>query len=216
MGKVDLEVKVSHLSNAVTEADLTTFFSYCGTIDEVKLERVEDGSQKAFVTFRQPYAQKIALLLDGAVILDRPVLISSLDDSNASMILPIHDAAAGRKPKNEKQITERSVLKIPVEALKRAREEDAKLFGSDRGRLLGEQATSAIVKAQKSLGNIGSAVLNGSYSSTAGNWVTGILEKAPQLDSVLNGSYSSTASNWLTGILQKAPQLDSVVGKKGK
>ncbi|KAK6915845.1 RNA recognition motif domain [Dillenia turbinata] len=75
MSSLDLTVEVLDLSPKVTPADLYNFFSYCGTVDAIQLQRKEDQSQVALVAFRQPYAFQTALILDGSTIVDQPVRI---------------------------------------------------------------------------------------------------------------------------------------------
>ncbi|WOL01782.1 binding partner of ACD11 1-like [Canna indica] len=76
MGALDLAVFVSGISPNATETDLRVFFSYCGTVDGIILQRDEDKSgQSAEVTFRQPYAYETALLLNGADLCGRPICI---------------------------------------------------------------------------------------------------------------------------------------------
>ncbi|OAY84969.1 putative magnesium transporter NIPA8 [Ananas comosus] len=60
----DADTEVVNLPLNATKEDLLAFFSYCGTVDKIQLQRDGDQSQKAFVTFRQPYALQIALLLN--------------------------------------------------------------------------------------------------------------------------------------------------------
>ncbi|URE13677.1 hypothetical protein MUK42_24623 [Musa troglodytarum] len=75
MGALDLTVKVSNISPKTSRADLILFFSYCGTVYEIQLQRDGVQSQTALVTFGQPYAFQTALLLNSAPILDRSVRI---------------------------------------------------------------------------------------------------------------------------------------------
>ncbi|XXG78223.1 hypothetical protein AAC387_Pa08g2209 [Persea americana] len=99
MAMVDLTICVHELSPKVTKADLTTFFSYCGTIDDIELKGNGVESQSARVTFKQPYAQQIALLLNNVTILDRQV-----------RILPEKDDTAKTQEQTESKATEQSVV----------------------------------------------------------------------------------------------------------
>lgn len=69
MGTLSLTVKVTEISKNATPEDVISFFSYCGTIDDLELRssRNEDGketAQTALVTFKLPYAFQTALLLN--------------------------------------------------------------------------------------------------------------------------------------------------------
>ncbi|RWR86901.1 protein vip1-like protein [Cinnamomum micranthum f. kanehirae] len=100
MALVELTICVHDLSPKVTKADLTTFFSYCGTIDAIELKGNGVESQSARVTFKQPYAQQIALLLNNATILDRQV-----------RILPEKDDTAKTQEQTESLASEQSVVR---------------------------------------------------------------------------------------------------------
>ncbi|TQD78181.1 hypothetical protein C1H46_036253 [Malus baccata] len=67
MAAEDLTVQVLNLAPRVTLAELNTFFSYCGTVQQIQLLRQDkDQLPYALVTFVQPYAFQTALLLDDA------------------------------------------------------------------------------------------------------------------------------------------------------
>jgi len=71
----DYTVQVCNLSPKVTAKDVKQFFSYSGTVKKVKLERVGQWAQVAFVTFKEPYALETAVLLNGATIIDQKICI---------------------------------------------------------------------------------------------------------------------------------------------
>ncbi|PON57008.1 Nucleotide-binding alpha-beta plait domain containing protein [Parasponia andersonii] len=73
----NLTIQVLNLSSRATLADLNNFFSYCGTVENIQMlsHRTKDGSQSALVTFRLPYAFQTALLLNNAILLERPICI---------------------------------------------------------------------------------------------------------------------------------------------
>lgn len=81
MGTLCLTIEVLDLSPKVTLTDLNIFFSYCGSVDNIQLQRNKNRSQLAFVTFKQPYAYHTSLLLNGAIIVNRPARILALRDS---------------------------------------------------------------------------------------------------------------------------------------
>ncbi|KAG9447331.1 hypothetical protein H6P81_013459 [Aristolochia fimbriata] len=75
---MDLMIQVLGLAPETNRLDLINFFSYCGSIisiDDIQFQKYGEDSQLAFITFRQPYAQKTAVLLDGAKILGHHVRI---------------------------------------------------------------------------------------------------------------------------------------------
>jgi len=68
-------VQVCNLSKKATVKDVKQFFSFSGTVKNVKLERAGQWTQVAFVTFQEPYALETAVLLSGATIIDQQVCI---------------------------------------------------------------------------------------------------------------------------------------------
>eukprot|EP00897_Mesotaenium_endlicherianum_P000788 jgi/Mesen1/1070/ME000123S00241 len=67
-------VKVTDLSENAAEKDLWEFFAFSGDIKSVELKPApETSSQVAYITFLEEKALDTALLLTGAVIVDKPV-----------------------------------------------------------------------------------------------------------------------------------------------
>lgn len=67
MGTPGLTVKVTEISKNATPEDVISFFSYCGTVDDLEFKSSKEGKeavQSALVTFKQPYAFQTALLLN--------------------------------------------------------------------------------------------------------------------------------------------------------
>ncbi|GAB2212196.1 hypothetical protein Droror1_Dr00025547 [Drosera rotundifolia] len=75
-------IKVSNISDLATEREIHEFFSFSGEIERIRI-RSESGESKktAFVTFKETKALEIALLLSGATLIDRIVIISAVDCS---------------------------------------------------------------------------------------------------------------------------------------
>lgn len=55
-------VQVGHVSDLATEREIHEFFSFSGDIDHIEI-RQDSGPKTAFVTFKDPQALEIALLL---------------------------------------------------------------------------------------------------------------------------------------------------------
>ncbi|KAM0068550.1 putative RNA recognition motif domain, nucleotide-binding alpha-beta plait domain superfamily [Helianthus debilis subsp. tardiflorus] len=69
-------VHVGHLSDLATEREIHEFFSFSGDIEHVEICRDSERKKTAFVTFKDPKALEIALLLSGATIVDQIVSIT--------------------------------------------------------------------------------------------------------------------------------------------
>eukprot|EP00028_Trichosphaerium_sp_Am-I-7-wt_P004905 CAMPEP_0168526924 /NCGR_PEP_ID=MMETSP0405-20121227/12278_1 /TAXON_ID=498012 /ORGANISM="Trichosphaerium sp, Strain Am-I-7 wt" /LENGTH=384 /DNA_ID=CAMNT_0008549901 /DNA_START=19 /DNA_END=1174 /DNA_ORIENTATION=- len=70
-------VYVTNISPKATETTVTDFFSFCGKITKIVLSKNGDELQSAVVTFQTEEASKTALLLTNALIVDRPITVSS-------------------------------------------------------------------------------------------------------------------------------------------
>eukprot|EP00271_Cylindrocystis_brebissonii_P001275 TRINITY_DN11584_c0_g1_i1.p1 TRINITY_DN11584_c0_g1~~TRINITY_DN11584_c0_g1_i1.p1 ORF type:complete len:333 (+),score=72.57 TRINITY_DN11584_c0_g1_i1:255-1253(+) len=68
-------IKVSNVSMRATQKDLADFFGFAGEIQSMKVEKGEgeDATQIAYITFDDEQALDVAILLDGAVMVDRAV-----------------------------------------------------------------------------------------------------------------------------------------------
>ncbi|KAK9061483.1 hypothetical protein SSX86_018664 [Deinandra increscens subsp. villosa] len=73
-------VQVGHLSDLATEREIHEFFSFSGEIEQVEICRDSEQSKTAFVTFKDPRALEIALLLSGATIVDQIVSITPAEN----------------------------------------------------------------------------------------------------------------------------------------
>ncbi|KAM0937212.1 putative RNA recognition motif domain, nucleotide-binding alpha-beta plait domain superfamily [Dioscorea sansibarensis] len=69
-------VEVGNISDLASEREIREFFSFSGEIDHIEMRCDPTASRcKAFVTFKDPKALEIALLLSGATIVDQMVSI---------------------------------------------------------------------------------------------------------------------------------------------
>eukprot|EP00899_Mesostigma_viride_P007702 jgi/Mesvir1/16933/Mv15792-RA.1 len=77
-------VIVTNVSPNATERNLTDFFSFSGEIESIELKTEADGTQTARVTFKNSKSLDTALLLTGAVIVDRAVSITAEAPASAA------------------------------------------------------------------------------------------------------------------------------------
>ncbi|XP_015055557.1 binding partner of ACD11 1 [Solanum pennellii] len=73
-------VRVGNVSDLAAEREVREFFSFSGEIDHIEIRREQGQSKTAFVTFKDPKALEIALLLSGATIVDQIVSITQAED----------------------------------------------------------------------------------------------------------------------------------------
>ncbi|KAF8403440.1 hypothetical protein HHK36_011544 [Tetracentron sinense] len=73
-------VQVGHVSDLAGEREIQEFFSFSGDIEHIEIHRDVGQSKTAFVTFKDPKALEIALLLSGATIVDQIVSIIAVEN----------------------------------------------------------------------------------------------------------------------------------------
>ncbi|CAK7341479.1 unnamed protein product [Dovyalis caffra] len=73
-------VEVKNVSDLASEREVYEFFSFSGEIEHIHIQRENGQSKTAFVTFKDPKALEIALLLSGATIVDRLVSITPAEN----------------------------------------------------------------------------------------------------------------------------------------
>ncbi|MBA0678996.1 hypothetical protein Goari_020311, partial [Gossypium aridum] len=73
-------IKVSNISLEATERDIKEFFSFSGDIEYVEMQRGDEGSQIAYITFKDLQGAETAVLLSGATIVGLSVSISLSPD----------------------------------------------------------------------------------------------------------------------------------------
>ena len=72
-------VVVSNVAPTATKANVSEFFAFCGPIVEVVLHPAPDGAtQSGLVEFGSGAAAETALLLNAALIVDRPIRVCLL------------------------------------------------------------------------------------------------------------------------------------------
>ncbi|EOA17220.1 hypothetical protein CARUB_v10005495mg [Capsella rubella] len=75
-------VQVNNVSDLATEREIHEFFSFSGDIEHIEIQKCKEVGQSrvAFVTFTDPKALEIALLLSGATIVDKIVTITRAEN----------------------------------------------------------------------------------------------------------------------------------------
>uniref|UniRef100_A0A1D1YUX8 Protein vip1 n=1 Tax=Anthurium amnicola TaxID=1678845 RepID=A0A1D1YUX8_9ARAE len=183
MGTSDLTVKVLNISPKVTLQEICTFFSFCGTVDDIKLQRDGDGDgdqpYSAIVTFKQPYAFQTALLLDDALLVDRRVRVSPMENSTS---VTGKSQGFGKMKKSQGGITpapQQSVVQVVAtkgqEVLTYARELDERYKVRKTGR---ELTKTAVSTAEQTASRMGTAIVHSSCFSKSALWMAGVLDRA--------------------------------------
>ncbi|KAK7315558.1 hypothetical protein VNO77_34111 [Canavalia gladiata] len=88
-------VQVKQVSDLAGEREIHEFFSFSGEIEHIEIQNVSGKSKTAFVTFKDPKALEIALLLSGATLVDQIVSINPVEN-----YIPEHEMQEVRMVEN--------------------------------------------------------------------------------------------------------------------
>jgi len=98
-------ILVSNISPNATESNLKEFFSFCGNITNISLERRDNNSpSEAMISFDNHEAVDTALLLQGALLDERPLavcLLKDLDKVHPPVPQPTREPQSDQKAQNE-------------------------------------------------------------------------------------------------------------------
>ncbi|XP_015900292.1 binding partner of ACD11 1 isoform X1 [Ziziphus jujuba] len=106
-------VQVKQVSDLASEREIHEFFSFSGEIEQIEIRREPGQSKTAFVTFKDPKALEIALLLSGATIVDQIVSITPVEN-----YVP-------RRETHEVRMVENAVCVAPENVLSNAEEKSS-------------------------------------------------------------------------------------------
>jgi hypothetical protein len=95
-------VFVTNISAQATEKTLTDFFSFCGDLEsaiQLTPDPANEGTQKGVVTFKDDGAVQTALLLTNAMIVDRPIHVTSASgEGEGAAVEPTEDQVREGEP----------------------------------------------------------------------------------------------------------------------
>ncbi|OWM73199.1 hypothetical protein CDL15_Pgr001313 [Punica granatum] len=130
-------VQVRQLSDLATEREIHEFFSFSGEIEHVEILSEAGELRTAFVTFKDPKALEIALLLSGATIVDHIVTITPAENYE-----PNHEMQEVRMVESALSITPAENLGTNVEV---AEDASVKSRSPGSGRLYVNRAQDVVV-----------------------------------------------------------------------
>jgi len=185
-------VQVCNLSPKATVKDVQQFFSYCGTVKNVKLQRAGQWTQVAFVTFQEPSALETAVLLSGATIQNQQVCIVPWGGSEEAVnrwkkhMMEFHEKGNTLGAAEMVTTMLSKGYTLGKDTLSKAKELDEKYQVMDTaaakvadfGKFFGEISKTVLVAAGHAACNAGTAAVNSSYFATGALMVAGVLDKA--------------------------------------
>ncbi|CAI7774092.1 unnamed protein product [Closterium sp. NIES-53] len=137
-----ISVKVTGITDKAALQDIYDFFSFSGPIESINIEKDAEGDvQTAHVTFSEQKSMETALLLTGAMILDKVVIVEPATDYEPPSTAKFYDTSKGEGKETPSspatniataaQEMVRSLLSrgytLAQDAMQRARDLDARL-----------------------------------------------------------------------------------------
>ncbi|KAK4392002.1 Binding partner of ACD11 1 [Sesamum angolense] len=116
-------VQVKRVSDLATEREIHEFFSFSGEIEHIEIRREAGESRIAFVTFKDPKALEIALLLSGATIVDQVVSIAPAENYISQLEIRevrIVDNAVSMSQENTSPVAEEIASCCFISAMRRS------------------------------------------------------------------------------------------------
>eukprot|EP00898_Chlorokybus_atmophyticus_P001490 jgi/Chlat1/2341/Chrsp17S02621 len=208
-------VLVTNISPNATERSLSEFFSFSGEIRRISIRDEADGTKSATVTFKDAKALDTALLLTGAVIVDRAVMITAASGVPNSPNTPLMSPVSQTSPLAEPNRTERAIAAmlargyvLSSDVLSRARAVDEKhgLTSRVRAKLAAVDAMYNVTERTKALGQRADAALKDVDTrlglSTYAKAAVGALERS--MNSVKDVAMTNTTVARVTNVVNNA------------
>ncbi|KAL0337106.1 UNVERIFIED_CONTAM: Binding partner of ACD11 1 [Sesamum calycinum] len=203
-------VQVKRVSDLATEREIHEFFSFSGEIENIEIRREAGESRIAFVTFKDPKALEIALLLSGATIVDQVVSIAPAEnyisqpeirevrivDNAVSMSQENTSPVAEGKmsPNNGRVYISKAQDVVSSMLAKRVgltekltvgiSAVNSKVKSVDQRFQVSDKTMSALMAAERKLNDTGSAVKSSRYVAAGTAWLNGAFNKVAKAGQV--------------------------------
>ncbi|WOL09531.1 binding partner of ACD11 1 [Canna indica] len=227
-------VKINNVSLHASMQDIDEFFSFSGEIIYVEMERVDEFSQVAYVTYKDEQGAETALLLTGAKIMDLFIDITTAPDyelpANASVPLASKDggeavSGIGLAVQRAENVVSTMLAKgfiLGKDALNKAKTFDEK-------HQLTSTATAKVSDFDKKIGlrekiSTGAAVVNEKVTEMDQKYqvsekTRSAIAAAEQKVStagaaIMKNRYVFTGATWVTGAFNRVAKAASDVGSK--
>ncbi|KAJ6291878.1 hypothetical protein OIU76_023886 [Salix suchowensis] len=201
----------------------TSSFSFSGEIEHIHIQRENGQSKTAFVTFKDPKALEIALLLSGATIVDRIFLLKTFPSNVEGKTSP---PGSGKVYVSRAQEVVTSVL-AKGSAIGQDAMNKAKAF--DEKHRLSASASEKVTSFDRRVGlteklTVGISVVNEKVKSVdqrlhvSDKTMAAIFAAERKLNdtgsAVKSSRYVSAGTTWLNGAFSKVARVGQVAGTK--
>ncbi|XP_006364741.1 binding partner of ACD11 1 isoform X3 [Solanum tuberosum] len=225
-------VRVGNVSDLAAEREVREFFSFSGEIEHIEIRREQGQSKTAFVTFKDPKALEIALLLSGATIVDQIVNITQEEDyvpsseTRAKPTSPSNGRVNGKVYISKAQDVVSNVL-AKGSAIRQDAMNKAKAF--DEKHQLRATASARVISFDRRVGlteklTVGISVVNEKVKSVdqrlqvSDKTMAAVMAAERKLNdtgsAVKSSRYVNAGAAWLNGAFSKVAKAGQVAGTK--
>ncbi|OVA06861.1 RNA recognition motif domain [Macleaya cordata] len=226
-------VEVSNISLRATEQDIREFFGFSGDIEYVEMQREDEPSQVAYVTFKDLQGAETALLLSGARIVDLTITITPALDYKlppAASVPPAENKTTGGA-ESVVQKAEDVVSSMLAKGFILGKGALNKAKALDEKHQFTTTATSTVASLDKRMGlsekiSMTTSVVNDKVRVMDEKFQVSEKTKlafaaAEQTVSnagsaIMKNQYVSTGASWVTGAFSKVANAAGEVGQKAK
>ncbi|XP_077240839.1 RNA binding (RRM/RBD/RNP motifs) family protein isoform X3 [Tasmannia lanceolata] len=227
-------VQVGHISDLAGEREIKEFFSFSGDIEHIEIQRGVGESKTAFVTFKDPKALEIALLLSGATIVDQIVTIAPAENyaPKVEEMTTVNQAFKSTSPSNGRVYVSKAQDVVTSmlskgSAIRQDAVNKAKAF--DEKHRLTANASAKVISFDRRVGltekiTVGISVVNEKVKSVdqrlhVSDKTMAVLTVAEQKlnntgSAVKTNRYVSAGAAWLNGAFSKVAKAGNVAGAK--
>ncbi|KAL3573789.1 hypothetical protein D5086_024402 [Populus alba] len=221
-------VEVKNVSDLASEREVHEFFSFSGEIENIHIQRGNGQSKTAFVTFKDPKALEIALLLSGATIVDQIVAITPVEN-----YVPNHELQGKTSPSGSGRVYVSRAQEVVTSMLAKgsAIGQDAvnKAKAFDEKHRLSANASEKVISFDRRVGlteklTVGISVVNEKVKSVdqrlhvSDKTMAAIFAAERKINdtgsAVKSSRYVSAGTAWLNGAFSKVAKAGQVAGTK--
>ncbi|XP_050234621.1 binding partner of ACD11 1-like [Mercurialis annua] len=227
-------VKVSNVSLGATERDLKEFFSFSGDIVYVEVQRDNEKSQIAYVTFNDKQGAETAVLLSGATIIDLPVTVTLDPDYELPPAAFAPSATQNKTPGGAESALRKAedvVTSMLAKGYILGKDAVNKAKTLDEKHQLTSTASAKVVSLDKKIGftdkiSAGTTIVGDKVrevdqkfqvsEKTKTAYAAAEQKVSSAGSAIMNNRYVFTGATWVTGAFNKVAKAAGEVGQKAK
>ncbi|KAJ3680676.1 hypothetical protein LUZ60_016954 [Juncus effusus] len=220
-------VRVSNVSLQASQQDLKEFFSFSGDILYVEMQKENDLSQIAYITFKDTQGAETAMLLTGATIVDMSVIVMPSPDYQlpAGALLPPSprstNPVAPSGVESALQKAEDTISAMLAKGFVLGKDALEKAKALDEKHQISSSATARVTNFDKKIGlsekiAVGTVVMNEKVKEIDVKYQVSEKTKSTLMaaeqtlsnagSAIANNRYILTSAAWVTGAFNKAKE----------